>query len=97
MDPPQFPNSVICKVGNPWVKINGHADWIVATQHGCANWEDQSADGDIIFGLFPPDRYRSILTKNNSQFVGLEFDYYETIVNSHRTCGRPSQRGTERK
>jgi hypothetical protein len=83
MDPPQFPNSVICKVGNLGAKFNGHADWIVATQHGCADWEDQSADGDYNFRLFPPDRYKSILTKNNAQFVGLEFDYYETIVNSH--------------
>lgn len=82
MDPPQFPNSVICKVGNLIAKFNGHADWIVASQHGCADWEDQSADGDYNFRLFPPDRYKSILTKNNDQFIGLEFDYYETIVNS---------------
>jgi len=82
MDPPQFPNSIVCKVGNLGAKFNGHADWIVASQHGCADWEDQSADGDYNFRLFPSDRYKSILTKNNAQFVGLEFDYYETIVNS---------------
>jgi len=82
MDPPQFPNSVICKVGNLGAKFNGHADWIVASQHGCVDWENQSADGDYNFRMFPDDRQKAALTKNNDQFLGLEFDYYETILNS---------------
>jgi hypothetical protein len=82
LDPPRFPNDIICKVGNPSAKFNGHADWMVASQLGCAQWEDQSADADYNFQLFPPDRLRSIVTKNNDQSIGTEFDYFETIVNS---------------
>ena len=82
LDPPRFPNSIVCKVGNLGAKFNGHADWTVASQHGCAEWEDQSADSDYNFQLFPPDRYRSVVTKNNDHSIGLEFDYFETIVNS---------------
>ena len=81
-DLPQFPNSLICAVGNLQGKIHGHADWVVASQQGCVNWENQSFDGDYNFRLFPANRLRSFLTKNNDLFIGLEFDYYESIVNA---------------
>jgi hypothetical protein len=80
MDPPQFPNSIICKVGNLGAKFNGHADWLVGSQHGCVDWENQSADEDYNFRLFPPAPNQSLLTKNNNQFIGLEFDFEETIA-----------------
>lgn len=81
-DLPLFPNSVICGVGNLQAKIHGHADWIVGSQRGCIQWEDQSPDGDYNFQMFPPNPNRSVLTKNNGGFIGLEFDYYETLVNA---------------
>ncbi len=81
-DLPQFPNSLICAVGNLQAKIHGHADWIIASQQGCVNWEYQSTDGDYNFRLFPANPLRSVLTKNNDHFIGLEFDYYESIVNA---------------
>jgi len=81
-DLPQFPNSLICTVGNVQAKIHGHADWVIASQQGCVDWENQSSDYDYNFRLFPPNRLRSGLTKNNDNFIGLEFDYYESIVNA---------------
>jgi hypothetical protein len=80
LDGPELPNSLICTVGNLQSKLHGHADWLVATQHGCVNWEDQSFDGDYNFRLFPADELRSVITKNNSHFIGLEFDSSETIA-----------------
>ncbi len=81
-DPPLFPNSVICKIGNFTAPFDGHADWIVATQQGCVDWEGHTPDDDYNFRLFPPNRNRSGLTKNNGQFIGLEFDFAETLVNA---------------
>jgi hypothetical protein len=81
-DLPQFPNSLICEVGNTEAKIHGHADWIIASQQGCVNWEYQSTDSDYNFRLFPANPLRSVLTKNNDHFIGLEFDFYESIVNA---------------
>jgi hypothetical protein len=81
-DAPQFPNSVICKIGNLTAPFDGHADWIVATQQGCVDWEGHTPDDDYNFRLFPPDPKRSGLTKNNGQIIGLEFDFAETLVNA---------------
>jgi hypothetical protein len=79
-DAPLFPNSVLCKIGNPTAPFDGHADWIVATQQGCVDWEGHTPDDDYNFRLFPPDPKRSGLTKNNGQFIGLEFDFAETLA-----------------
>jgi hypothetical protein len=81
-DAPLFPNSVICKIGNLTAPFDGHADWVVATQQGCVDWEGHTPDDDYNFRLFPPDPNRSGLTKNNGQFIGLEFDFAETLVNA---------------
>jgi len=81
-DLPEFPNAVICEVGNTEAKIHGHADWLVASQQGCVKWEEQSTDGDYNFHLFPWNPKRSGLTKNNDNFIGLEFDFYESLVNA---------------
>jgi len=80
-DGPEFPNWVICKVGNLGADFNGHADWVVGSEQGCVKWEDESFDGDYNFQLFPPDPLHSVLTKNNDEFIGLEFDSGETIAN----------------
>jgi hypothetical protein len=81
-DAPLFPNSVICKIGNLTAPFDGHADWTVATQQGCVDWEGHTPDDDYNFRLFPPDPKRSGLTKNNGQFIGLEFDFAETLLNA---------------
>jgi len=62
-DAPLFPNGVICKIGNLTAPFDGHADWIVATQQGCVDWEAHTPDNDYNFRLFPPDPRRSGLTK----------------------------------
>jgi hypothetical protein len=103
VDPPlRFPNGVFCRVGKLGGGFDGHYDWVVASQQGCVDWEHKAEDGDYNFRLYPYNPRMSGLTKNNDlaenneRFIGLEFDYYETVFQSQLPFWKSLQAEVER-